>query len=318
MRLRRKHQDNDRDGQPRPGQTRRVRKLSDDIDEAGELRRLARNADLVAVQVERMCRRTVAGLWFFLALGLCFTTEGVHRFLAGDAPQSDPLWWAAWTVEPMFAGLLVVVLNFEAAILAHDVEPDHFWWTRLKRVLLGSTLFMNVYPPLITVFTEEAFNLGSLVVHVAIPVIVYGIAEIIPIVMARTRQVIHKAYAAADANERQAASTTSAPADDDQPVPPAPADTAHPNRAEVAPPDPAESARSMPVETARPAQAAPAQKPVIRLPESTLTAIRRVRDERAEAGQPMTVADVQSVVKLPPHQARQVLDDVTATAGATA
>ncbi|WP_249124312.1 hypothetical protein [Saccharopolyspora erythraea] len=291
-----------------------MRKLSDDIDEAGQLRRLARNADLVAVQVERMCRRTVTGLWFFLALGLCFTTEGVHRFLAGDTEQSDPLWWAAWTVEPMFAGLLITILNFEAVILSHGVKPGHTWWGRLKHVLLGSTLFMNVYPPLITVFTEEAFNLGSLVVHVAIPVIVYGIAEVIPIIMARTRQVILRAYADADKREQQAASdaaaTESTPA---EPAEPAPAPDADPTCSE-----PAETAQPDRAETAPAVQAEPARKPAIRLPESLMAAIRRVREERTAQGQQMTVADVQSVVKLPPQQARQVLDDVMATVGASA
>lgn len=122
------------------GETRRVSKLRKQIAEATRLRGLTRNPDLHAVEIETRRRRTLLGLWFFLALGLVFTTAGVQRFLAGDVPRTDPLWWAAWTVEPMFAGLLIVLMNFEALILSYGIEPDHEWWSRLKRILLASTL----------------------------------------------------------------------------------------------------------------------------------------------------------------------------------
>ncbi|WP_233576272.1 hypothetical protein [Saccharopolyspora rhizosphaerae] len=119
--------------------------------------------------MERNGRRTLAGLWFFLALGLVFTTTGVQQFLAGRSTTADPLWWAAWTVEPMFAGLLIV-LNFEAVILAHGVSPDH-QWSRLKRVLLTSTLLMNVIPQVLPLLRGRwaEFNAGSAVVHAIIP-----------------------------------------------------------------------------------------------------------------------------------------------------
>ncbi|MDI2031115.1 hypothetical protein QFW96_20960 [Saccharopolyspora sp. TS4A08] len=283
------------------GRTRRVRKLGDRISEARRLRGLIRDPDLQAVEMERNGRRTLAGLWFFLALGLVFTTTGVQQFLAGKTTPADPLWWAAWTVEPMFAGLLIVLLNFEAVILSHGVEPDHHWWSRLKRVLLTSTLLMNVIPQLLPLLTGRwaDFNAGSAVVHAIIPVIVYGIAEVIPVIQARQRQVILAAYAAAD------------PPAPEQPVDPGPAEV--PERPEVSelPERPATASTERPRPAERPDTTSVIGKSM-NLPAGVLQGISDAWELANAEGREFTAADVRQVVRLPEPVAAQIVADLNA------
>ncbi|MEY8040556.1 hypothetical protein AB8O55_14215 [Saccharopolyspora cebuensis] len=286
-----------------PGRTRRVRRLGARISEARRLRGLVVDPDLQAVEMERQGRRTLAGLWFFLALGLVFTTEGVQRFLAGDATPADPLWWAAWAVEPMFAGLLIVLVNFEAVILSHGVEPGHPWWQRLKHVLLASTLAMNVLPQLAPLVTGDwaGFNLGSLAVHAIIPVIVYGLAEVIPVIQARRRQVIRQAYAYAAEVEHQEQPDASTPgaAPAPEPVPVA-----------EAPPTPAPP----PAPVAAPAAASPAPDPGLggaKLPAPTVQALRDAHHRATSQGREFTTADVRQVARLPEPLAARIAADLT-------
>ncbi|MCA1192907.1 hypothetical protein [Saccharopolyspora sp. 6V] len=267
-----------------------MERLGERIAESKRLRPLSLDPDLIAVAMERTRRRTVAGLWFFLALGLSFTTTGVQAFLAGDAGTDDPVWWAAWTVEPMFAGLLILLLNFEAVILAHGVEPGHHWWTRIKRVLLGTTLFMNVVPQL----HPDRFQLGSLAVHLIIPVVVYGLAEVIPVIQARSRQVVMQGYAEAEA--------PCSPADTTDPDPrPAPAQDV-PDA--PAPPEPAPSSSPSGTE---PVKRGP------RLPVHVVDALKRARDQAAEEGRGFAPADVQQVVKVPDAMATAIHADLITT-----
>lgn len=265
-----------------PGATRRVHKLSDRIAEARHLRGLVRDPDLQAVEMERCGRRTLRALWFFLALGLVFTTTGVQQFLAAGAAPTDPAWWAAWTVEPMFAGLLISLLNFEAAILAHGIAPEHPWWTRLKGALLTSTMAMNVLPQLAPlVGAGGEFNVGSLAVHAVVPVIVYGLAEVIPVIQARQRQVITQAYALADQgqSESEAAETraTEEPAVDE----PAPA---------------LEFASKGP-----------------KLPAAMLDRVARAKEAARAEDRELTAADVQNVIKVPETLAEQIAADHAAS-----
>ncbi|MEU6267956.1 hypothetical protein [Saccharopolyspora shandongensis] len=287
--LRRKHK---QDAPGKTGKTRRVRKLGHRISEARELRGLVRDPDLRAVEMERQTRRTLLGLWFFLALGLVFTTAGVQKFLAGDADRADPLWWAAWTVEPMFAGLLITVLNFEAIVLSYGREPEHEWWYRLKKVLLASTLAMNVIPqitPLLRLQWEK-FNLGSAAVHAIIPVIVYGIAEIIPVIQAKRREIMLLIYDTAD----------QAPADDDpEPEPERPAEPA-PAPTPVAVPEPA------PEPAPSPAPVMPAIRRAPQLPAAIIQMIKDAQTQALADGREFTAADIQRVAKLPAPMAEQV------------
>ncbi|CAM3167405.1 hypothetical protein SAXI111661_21055 [Saccharomonospora xinjiangensis] len=279
------------------GRTRRVRKLGKRISEARRLRGLVRDPDLQAVELERRGRKTLAGLWFFLALGLVYTTEGVHAFLSEGTTPADPLWWAAWTVEPMFAGLLITLLNFESVILSHGVEPNHRWWSRLKHVLLASTLAMNVIPQVAPLLRGEweRFNLGSLAVHAIIPVIVYGIAEVIPVIQARQREIVLAVYAEADRHEAE----PPAPEPERQPVP--------------SEPEPAREPKLAPVSTEQPASPPPAPKASrVRLPGTVLQQLTQAIEQARREGRRPTVDDVQAVVRLPHAMAERVLTDLDA------
>ncbi|TLW92099.1 hypothetical protein FFT09_14555 [Saccharomonospora piscinae] len=284
------------------GRTRRVRKLGQRISEARRLRGLVRDPDLQAVEMERRGRRTLLGLWFFLALGLVYTTEGVHAFLSAGTTPADTLWWAAWTVEPMFAGLLITLLNFESVILAHGVAPDHRWWSRLKHVLLSSTLAMNVLPQLepLAQGRWERFNLGSLAVHAIIPVIVYGIAEVIPVIQARQREIVLNVYAQADKHDTN--HTTPEEPEPAQPEPPAPAAPAAP-APEPAKPEP------------RPEPASPRKAPAVlgKLPGSLRDTVTALAASAHQEGRPVTAQAITQRVALPEAMVTALVDELNTT-----
>lgn len=298
------------------GRTRRVRKLGKRISEARRLRGLVRDPDLQAVELERRGRKTLAGLWFFLALGLVYTTEGVHAFLSEGTTPADPLWWAAWTVEPMFAGLLITLLNFESVILSHGVAPNHHWWARLKHVLLASTLAMNVIPQLAPLMGGEweRFNLGSLAVHAIIPVIVYGIAEVIPVIQARQREIVLAVYAEADRREAEHTPATEPAAPEPAPAPPLPPEPEPITRE----PEPATEPKLAPVPAEQPvsaehpvSSAPPAPKvSSVRLPAPVLQQVTRAIEQAQREGRRPTVDDIQTVVRLPQAMAERILADL--------
>ncbi|MHA6798288.1 hypothetical protein [Bounagaea algeriensis] len=318
------------------GHTRRVADLEYAIAESRRLRPLLSDPDHVAVVMQRHARRTLAGLWIFLCLGLVFTTTGVQRFLAAGTSPADPLWWAAWCVEPMFAGLLVTLLNFEAAILSHGVQPGHAWWSRLKHTLLASTLAMNVIPQLAPLLGDGVFNLGSLAVHAIVPLIVYGVAEVIPLIQARTRQIIQQVNDQAAGQpadfrpgepEPDPVSELSDPAaEHGEPATSMAPETAPPSAPESAPrhiptadqpTTPGAAAETYPSDTAAPgSDTRPditdlAAVRSLKLPESVVAKLRDAYDGAAAQGREITTADVQQAVKLPDAMADRIVTELT-------
>lgn len=250
------------------GVTKRVVDLRRRRAESAQLRGLVDDPDMVAVRIESQRRLITRGMWFFLALGLGFTTAGVQDFLAGHRPLSDPLWWAAWLAEPMLAGILIMLLVFESEVLHRGVPVDSKWVEWLKRILLGSTLFMNVYPT-VAVRPGERFEVGNLAIHVMVPVVVFGVAEVMPVIQQRMNQAITDAY--------RAASTTAAP--------PAPA------------PAPA---------AARPVPAALATGTRLKLPDPIREAVRAKADQVAAEGRALTADDVRQAVRVPADLADRI------------
>lgn len=287
------------------GRTKRVGKLEDRIAESRHLRKLTRDPDLVAVTIEKIRVRTTIGLYSFLALGLGFTTTGVQKFLAAGYTPADPMWWGAWTVEPMLAGLLIVLLNFESTILAYGIDPDSVWLTRMKAILLTATLFMNLAPPLTPLWSGDGeFHLGSAVIHALVPLVIYGLAEVLPVVQARLHTVVMQAYAQADqqtATEQPALRETVPPE-----APEVTAPSAEPEPAATEPgPQPEEpepAAQPDPLATVRRAP---------KLPDRMLNAVQQRRRELLAEGREMTTNDIQHVVKVPDSLAEQLLADLT-------
>ncbi|WP_344923702.1 hypothetical protein [Saccharopolyspora gregorii] len=154
--------------------------------------------------------------------------------------------------------------------------------------MLGTTLFMNVVPQL----HPDRFQLGSLAVHLIVPVVVYGLAEVIPVIQARSRQVVMQGYAEAEG-------------------PCSPAEAADPDPW----PAPASGVPEPPAPPA-PVPSSPSAEPVKRgprLPAHVVDALKRARDQAAEEGRGFAPADVQQVVKVPDAMATAIHADLITT-----
>ncbi|MFI0797277.1 hypothetical protein ACH4OY_32110, partial [Micromonospora rubida] len=163
---------------PRP-----VRKLSKRLDVARQLHDLEQDTALDIVDIERLRASVTRCLWLFLAVGSVFTTTGVQDFLAGDRSPADPVWWGCWGVEPCLVGILITILRWEAAMIARNIDIDSRAVDWLKRFLLGSTLVMNVVPAMWP--REGGISPGMLAAHFMVPILVFFLAEVMPIVQAR-------------------------------------------------------------------------------------------------------------------------------------
>jgi hypothetical protein len=264
------------------GVTKRVVGLRRKKAESAQLRGLVDDPDMIAVRIEAQRRTITRGMWFFLALGLAFTTAGVQDFLAGHLHISDPLWWAAWLAEPMFAGILIVLLSFESEILHRGIPMDEVWVTRLKRTLLGSTLFMNVWPSLSPVWQhEEPFEFGNFAIHLVIPLVVFMVAEVMPVIQQKMNEAIAQGYRAASRSAEK---------------PAIPATASRPAAA-----------------AARPSALATASR--LRLPDSIVTAVKAKAAEVAQDGRALTIDDVRATVRVSTDMAEQIVKEVTANNG---
>lgn len=170
----------------RPRQPRQVRKLSKRLEVARQVHDLEQDAALDIVDIERLRVSVTRCLWFFLALGSVFTTTGVQNFLAGNLTPADPVWWGCWGVEPCLVGILITVLRWEAAMIAREIDIDSRAVDWLKRFLLCSTLVMNVVPALWP--RDGGVSAGMLAAHLMVPILVFFLAEVMPIVQARCTQ----------------------------------------------------------------------------------------------------------------------------------
>lgn len=166
-----------------PRETRTVRRLRAQLDEAQDIHQLTSNPLLAAVRADRFRVSVTRSMWCFLTCGLGFTATGVQAFLAGSLGPSDPMWWGAWLVEPAFAGILITLLRWEAQMLAHGLAVDDRPVKWLKRVLLGATLVTNVWsslrPP------DGQINAGMVFLHLVIPLVVFLLAEVMPVIQQR-------------------------------------------------------------------------------------------------------------------------------------
>lgn len=184
-----KHTNGIRPGEPR--ETRNVRRLRAQLDEARDIHQLTANPLLAAVQADRFRVSVTRSMWCFLTCGLGFTATGVQAFLAGHLGPSEPMWWGAWLVEPAFAGILITLLRWEAQMLSHGLAVDDRPVKWLKRVLLGATLITNVWsslrPP------DGQINAGMVFLHLVIPLVVFLLAEVMPVIQARCNAAREKA-----------------------------------------------------------------------------------------------------------------------------
>jgi hypothetical protein len=260
-----------------PQTSRRVRALTHQLDEARDVHRLATDPMLGAVTADRFRLSVTRTMWFFLAVGLGFTTTGVHDFLAGHLAPSDPMWWGAWLAEPALAGILITLLRWEAAMLSHGVDVDHRAVTYLKRVLLVATLVANVWAALAP--SHGGVSKGMVFFHVVIPTVVFLLAEVMPVIQQRCTLVRDQALASAT-------------------VPP-PAESI---------PNPPPALPRLPSETVAAPQLARSSR--LKLPPDLTDRITTVvRQTRAEGREP-TTDDIRRTVKVSDTMAAQILADL--------
>jgi hypothetical protein len=165
------------------GETRTVQKLRARLAESHQLHDLTSDPLLHAVRLERFRVSVTRSMWFFLALGLGFTTTGVHEFLAGHLTPVAALWWGAWLVEPALAGILVTLLRWEAEMLTNGQAVDAAPVVWLKRLLLGATLITNVWSSLRPPSGHVEY--GVVFLHVVVPLVVFLLAEVMPVIQHR-------------------------------------------------------------------------------------------------------------------------------------
>ncbi|GIM84221.1 hypothetical protein Sar04_16280 [Salinispora arenicola] len=275
-------------------QPRQVRRLSKRLDVARQLHDLEQDSALDIVEIDRLRVSVTRHLWMFLAIGLFFTTTGVHDFLAGDLTPADPVWWGSWGVEPCLAGILITILRWEAAMIARDIKIDSRVVAWLKRFLLGCTLIMNVVPVLMP--RHGGISPGMLAAHIMVPILVFLLAEVMPIVQARCMQ----ARRAITLPTPQHPAPTPAPA---PPPAPAPASVPAPVMQPPVPPAPAPA----PVHHLAEVNA-PVSLDGLGIPTGVQTQIRRLI---TDLDRPATAADIQQATRLPLPLAARVADRLT-------
>ncbi|WP_285790591.1 hypothetical protein [Micromonospora sp. NBRC 101691] len=293
-------------------QPRQVRRLSKRLDVARQLHDLEQDAALDIVDIERLRVSVTRSLWIFLAVGSVFTTTGVQDFLAGHLTPADPVWWGCWGVEPCLVGVLITVLRWEAAMIAREIEIGSKAVDWLKRFLLTCTLVMNVVPALWP--REGGISAGMLAAHIMVPVLVFFLAEVMPIVQARCTQA-RRAVTLTKPQTSEPASPAPAPAVEppassvEAPavvVPPPPAVPVEPSPTPVMPPTVATLPPVAPVETPAPAPAV--ELDGLGIPVAMQAQIRQLV---ADSPDPVTAADIQRATRLPLTIAARVVDRLT-------
>lgn len=294
-----------------PGETRTVRRLRVELAESRQIHALAEDPLLVVVRLERQRQAINRSMWFFLVCGLGFTTTGVHAFLAGHLTPADPVWWGAWLVEPALAGILVTVLRWEADMFARGLSVQSRPVTRLKRLLLIATLVTNVWSALDP--ADGTVTAGMVFLHLVIPLVVYLLAEVMPVIQQRCIQAKEQAsrQAPPPADPAPATAVESVPVSaaapapaSAEPAPAAPADPAPAPRPEAAPEPPADSPP--------PASVSPPVRPALttRLPAPMRELIQQAAQQAAIEGRALTSADVRAVVRVPEALAEQIAQEM--------
>ncbi|THV30041.1 hypothetical protein [Glycomyces paridis] len=297
-------------------EAKKVTKLRKRLGEARQVHAIADDPYLKVVELDRFRSSITGALWFFLSVGLAYTTVGVHDFIAEGLTVADPMWWGAWAVEPALAGMLITVLRWEAAMLMRGIRIESRWVSFTKWALLGSTMAMNVLSALGTTKVE-------LLLHIAFPALVFCLAEVMPVVM--DRFALARAKVLAEIARLDATPAAKEPASAASPVR-APAAASAQSPVRVSSPvtvanleadfdrAPAPVSPSLPpVAAATSAPTPPVTYSRPKLPAPTLAQLETRAATLAAAGRTITAADVQEVITLPASMADQTARYLAAT-----
>jgi len=283
-------------------EAKKVAKLRKRLGVARQVHAIADDPYLKVVELDALRSSITGSLWFFLSVGLAYTTVGVHDFIAHGLTITDPMWWGAWAVEPALAGMLITVLRWESAMLIRGIRIESRWVSFTKWALLGSTLVMNVLSAVGTTKVE-------LILHIAFPLLVFCLAEVMPVVQDRFGRARSKVLAeiadriAAEEAEREADQAKDAPAVTAPAVSPPVTVAALEADFDRAP---APVSPSLPPVAPRsPEPTPPAHLPRPKLPAAVAHTVESRAAELAAAGRAITAADVQALIALPASMAEQ-------------
>ena len=283
-------------------EAKKVTRLRKQVTLARQVHAIADDPYLKVVELDAMRVSVTRSLWFFLSVGLAYTTVGVHDFIAEGLTVTDPMWWGAWAVEPALAGLLITVLRWESAMLIRRIAIESGWVSFTKWGLLASTLIMNILSALGGTTVEK-------VLHVAFPVLVFCLAEIMPVVQDRFAEARGKILTeiAALVNAVEQREAAARPAAERKGATSAPSTVADlENELNTSPSAPAPISPGLPPLTVSPPEPTPpATTRPPKLPASMLKAIEDKAAELGAAGRVITAADVQAVINLPAAMAEQ-------------
>ncbi|MFD7658713.1 hypothetical protein ACFV4N_32465 [Actinosynnema sp. NPDC059797] len=245
-------QDQDQaDGEDRgAGETRRVRRLSDEVAEAHRLLALQGDTAPLLVDTTRVRRalkrsheaarlhtlgqnpmarawqaarvRLVLTVTALVALvgALAWSTTGVHHTLTIGVPQFTAAWWAAWAVEPVISAVLLVVVGAKAFLTTRGTTLCHPHLTAVEFGALGVTLTLNVWPHLPIV--ADTFAPMTLLAHAIGPLVAVGAVTVLPIIWDGFANLDHTIGTRPDTPTVPPATADPIPA---RPVSAAPADT---------------------------------------------------------------------------------------------
>ncbi|GAA4059968.1 hypothetical protein [Actinomadura miaoliensis] len=169
--------------------TPKVRKRRRAAHEAARLHALAQDPAMRAWQAARMRRVLVAAAMLALALALAWSTAGVQRFAAGDAPAWSPGWLFAWCVEPFMSLALLVVVGAKSYMGVRGQPIASKQLDRIEWLFLGLTVGMNAWPYLPGVAAE--FSVSRLVLHILGPVVAVAIVTALPIILGAFSRLDH-------------------------------------------------------------------------------------------------------------------------------
>ncbi|GAA1308161.1 hypothetical protein [Saccharothrix xinjiangensis] len=192
------------------GETRRVRRLSDEVAEAHRLLALQGDTAPLLVDTTRVRRalkrsheaarlhtlgqNPMARAWqaarvrlvltvvalFSLVGALGWSTTGVHHTLTLGVPEFTAAWWAAWAVEPVISAVLLVVVGAKAFLTTRGTALHHPHLTAVEFGALGVTLTLNVWPYLPGVAGD--FRPMTLLAHAIGPLVAVGAVTVMPII----------------------------------------------------------------------------------------------------------------------------------------
>lgn len=161
--------------------TPRVRRRRKAAHEAARLHQLAQNPTMRAWQAARMRRLIITAAMVSLTLALGWSTAGVQVFASESAPAWSARWLFAWFVEPFMSLALLTVVGAKAYMAVRGQAIESKTLTRIEALFLTLTLGMNAWPHLPGVVAR--FKLSGLVLHVLGPVVAVAIVTALPIVL---------------------------------------------------------------------------------------------------------------------------------------